>query len=339
MAISRVLLVATALAGMEGCNLGNLFKSSGAACITDANCPSSLECCDGKCQADCSSGGTLVASVTLVTDFVPGYQFDEVQVELDGQPRSLNVTVTFDFLNPLRVGEYGEIAGGRQHEVLVKLASEGAFVVQRTVTFSATSDVTVPVVITRDCEAKACGELETCVAGACANTTCSQLQTQFCPAAECSADADCAGSVACAVGYCYDGMCLEQRQDELCSGSRELDQRCIPGIGCVVKVPECATDVDCSDGIDCTRETCSNGSCDSIRDDSLCAKTTCDPAAQGSDPRTGCTAEPCSADTCLPGPCQTATCVENQCTRTTLCQAEETCCSSGICAISCNDDR
>ena len=336
MPCTRHIVALVLMLGASACNLGNLFKSAGAACITDANCPSSLACCDGTCQADCSSGGSVVASVTLVTDWVPGYQFDAIEVKLDGQARALDVTVTYEFLNPIKIAEYGEVPGGSQHDVSVVLSYRGAQVVQRNVIFSATADVTVAVVITRDCNGVGCSERETCVAGSCVNAICSSLNAQFCPAAECSADADCAGSVPCAVGYCYEGMCLEKRQDALC----DADERCLPTSGCTVKVPECANDNDCTDGIECTREVCdSSQACTSIRDDSLCAKTVCDPTAPGADAKTGCTQAPCSADTCIPGPCETASCVDNKCARVSNCGTGESCCAGNVCATNCNDPR
>src|SRR5699024_7350011 len=138
------------------CDFGSLFQTTGSACVTDANCPGSQFCCSGACQVGCSSGTAFVTSVTVSTDYVPGYEIDRIEVSLDDAHRALDVNVTNELLVPVPIGQFAETAPERQHEVVATLLLNGAVQAERRIIFSAFSDVTIPVVITRDCETRSC---------------------------------------------------------------------------------------------------------------------------------------------------------------------------------------
>lgn len=311
-----------------------IFESTGSPCITDANCPSGQLCCSAVCERDCSSGTSLVASVTVSTDYVPGYEVDQVIVSLDAVNRAVDVNVTNDLITPLAVGQFTELAPERQHELQVVLVLRGEIRARRRLIFSAFNDVTIPVYVTRSCEGRECGADQECEGGRCVSILCSGANPDECPSAVCSVSTDCASIGGCAVPVCIGGVCLQKRDDGACTD----EERCIPGTGCVPRELECDVENDCSDGVGCTHERCEVGRCIITRDDSLCGVTRCDPSSAEADLQTGCTPEPCSADNCVPNPCEVAECSDNRCVRTRLCEATEQCCD-GVCAPNCADLR
>ncbi|MEZ0310869.1 MAG: hypothetical protein ACAI38_03805 [Myxococcota bacterium] len=330
----QLLVLLGLAASSPACNLGSLFESSGAPCLSDANCPDAQVCCDGHCSSDCNRAGTNVLSASLATDFVPGYEFDKIAVELASATRTIDVNAVTELVNPRPIAQFPEIASG-DHRVVIKLLRFDSVVAQRAVTFAVTGDMTVPVILTRDCEGVTCtGAADQCLNGLCVNSACSELNPDACPVAMCAQDDDCAATVTCTHAVCIGGRCLERREDGLC----ESDERCIPGIGCVVAAHECDYEMQCDDLTTCTQERCTDGRCTSQRDDTRCDLTICDPTAKTANAATGCTPAPCSADNCLPAPCETATCENGSCVHTPVCESGQQCCD-GVCAINCDDPR
>ncbi len=141
---------------LAGCNLGKLFKSQGAACLADSNCPGEQVCCSGKCSTDCDIPGSLAVSATLATDYVPGYEFDTVTLQLDNQSRQLAVTPVTELVNPRPIGQFVDVRSGR-HIATLSLTLQGTVAASRTISFSTDADVTVPYVLTRDCTTSNCG--------------------------------------------------------------------------------------------------------------------------------------------------------------------------------------
>ncbi len=329
------LLVLVALAASSSaCNLGALFDSSGAPCLTDANCPDGLVCCDGRCSSDCNRVGTNVLSASLATDFVPGYEFDKISVELASASRIIDVNAVTELVNPRPIAQFPEIASG-EHRVVIKLLRSGSVTAQRAVSVTVSGDLTVPVILTRDCEGVTCtGAADQCLNGLCISSACSELNPDACPVAMCAEDEDCSATVTCTHAVCVGGRCLERREDGLC----ESDERCIPGTGCVVAAHECDHEMECDDLTTCTQERCNGGRCASQRDDTRCNLTICDPTAKTAAAATGCTPAPCSADNCLPAPCETAICEKGACIHTPVCESGQQCCD-GVCAANCNDPR
>lgn len=331
-ALALWLAVAAAVA-VSGCNLGKLFKAEGAACVTDGNCPGGEVCCDGRCANGCGAPGTLVVTATLATDYMPGYEFDAVTVDLDGATAGINVSAVTELVNARAITQFSEVRDG-SHRLTVTLTLANASIAGRIVTFTTTTDVTVPVQITRDCVDVSCDAdaAEQCVGGRCVPYSCSDLQPADCPSAACLSDDDCIAKASCTIGVCISGLCLQRRQDALCGDG----ERCFPDTGCGTAHHECDVEAQCIDFTSCTQERCSDGLCTSTRDDTRCGTTVCDPTAKAADSSTGCTEAPCSSDNCLPGPCETATCDDGQCKHTSVCQSGELCCS-GVCAADCND--
>ncbi len=329
----RLVVLAAALLCCVAVACG-IFDSTGSPCVTDANCPGGQLCCSAVCERDCSSGSALVASVTVSTDYVPGYEVDQIIVSLDAVNRSVDVNVTNDLITPLAVGQFTELAPERQHELQVSLSLRGEIRARRRLIFSAFGDVTIPVYVTRSCEGRECGADQECEGGRCVSILCSGARPEECPPAVCSVNGDCASLGGCATAVCLGGVCLQKRDDGACTD----EERCIPGTGCVPREIECDIENDCTDGVACTHERCEVGRCIITRDDSLCGVTRCDPTSLEADPQTGCTPEPCSADNCVPNPCEVAECSDNRCVRTRLCQGSEQCCD-GVCAPSCSDPR
>ncbi|MEZ0310233.1 MAG: LDL receptor domain-containing protein [Myxococcota bacterium] len=276
-------------AALGSCAISGIFESTGAPCRDDANCPAEQSCCRGHCARTCESGDAVVASVTLSTDFVPGYEFDEVRVELDDDVRAVDANVTAAFFFAAPVGQFFEVAPDREHRVVVALRSAGSTVAERTVAFTPSADVVVPVVLSRDCTEVVCGAADQCLGARCESEQCFGLEPSACLAPLCASDVDCPALVACTRGVCTSGVCLQQRDDSSCGA----DERCLPGVGCMAREVECDDAADCEDNYSCTREGCDRGRCvvtaehASCEDDTICA-----PGAIGVDPVTGCAPRP-----------------------------------------------
>jgi hypothetical protein len=128
----------------------------------------------------------------------------------------------------------------------------------------------------------------------------------------CTGLADCDDGVACTDDACLeDGSCANVPNNDSC-GYLEI---CDPVAGCVPSDDECMSADDCDDGAACTEDACEDGQCanDPIplfcEDEDPCIENeACDPAAEESDPVTGCLAgnetfceqsgEPCMETAC-----------------------------------------
>ncbi len=203
--------------------------------------------------------------MTLSTDFVPGYEFDEVGVVLDQETRTTDANVTGGFFAAAPVGQFFDVTPLVQHTVSLSLRKTGAVVAERSIAFSESTDVIIPVVMSREC----------------AQTSCEALQ--------CSAEDACLGAVACTRGVCTSGICLQRRDDTLCGA----DERCVPGVGCLAREVECEEAAECEDNYLCTRETCERGRCVVTADHASCEDDTiCAPTALEADPVSGCAPRP-----------------------------------------------
>jgi hypothetical protein len=193
---------------------------------------------------------------------------------------------------------------------------------------------------------------------------------------ECTSDLDCNDLVDCTSDSCNPatGTCTHEPMDVVCDDGDACTtgERCDPASGCVM-----GTTTDCSDGIDCTRDTCDpfTGSCSHSADHRLCTPPQlCIPAEgccvtlpctveedcsdgdpcngiERCDPAVGCqpgTAPdcndgiPCTVDTCNPltGACQHAP-DDAVCDNRNPCDGEETCDSAAGCQrgtpVDCSD--
>ncbi len=228
---------------LSGCNVGKLFKADGSACLADTNCPNSQVCCNGSCAKSCGDAGGMAVSTTLATDWVPGYEFDSITVDLDGTQHQVSVNAVTELVNPRPISQFTGIAHGA-HIMTVTLTLAGAPVAARIVDFSASSDIKVPFTLRRTCGGVSCAApYDQCLGGACVSRDCSDLTPANCPSPTCVADSDCTAASTCSIGVCISGVCLSRRQDTMCAA----DQRCIPSTGCTVQHDECDVELECDD--------------------------------------------------------------------------------------------
>jgi len=135
--------------------------------------------------------------------------------------------------------------------------------------------------------------------------------TETCNAGTCEAGTpvDCADGVACTVDSCNEttDSCESTPSDALCDDGLFCDgaETCDAVLGC-----QAGTPVDCTDGVDCTVDSCNEttDSCDQVPDDGFCADGVFCNGSEVCDPVLGCQAggDPCpglfcdeTADTCV----------------------------------------
>lgn len=115
-----------------------------------------------------------------------------------------------------------------------------------------------------------------------------------------------------------------------------MDVSGLPHDGAVAS--ECMGDEECSDGVDCTDDTCGpSGTCMHAEVDTRCAEGEVCIAATGCQPESDCNADDCAdalrvALTCQVGACQ----ADGTCLGETTCAAGESCCGDGTC-MDCDD--
>ncbi|MFT5356005.1 MAG: hypothetical protein ACI9KE_003227 [Polyangiales bacterium] len=190
----------------------------------------------GSCGAEESSHQLRV---DLVTDFLPGSEFDAVRVSIgDGDIRENVdhvVDPSRDYVRGVALGDIRVQA--TEQAIEVDLFQDGVLIIARQVSVIVQSAVTIAtVVITRDCRGVMCpgaGDnplLASCLGGQCADPRCTVETPEFCPVGTCFAAADCAAH-ACAQTTCLTGACLYSPDDGVCApGQRcDLDQDCVDG--------------------------------------------------------------------------------------------------------------
>ena len=277
--------------------------------------------------AGCPSDREL--AVDVQTDFVPGVEFDQIEVTLDGTPAAtLDARDTDSFARRRRVLERSDVPSG-VHTVRVALLNRGAPLVARRVQLAFDRSRVVAITITRDCREVTCpssGATE-CVGRTCVPPTCSTLGEIECPDPVCSRDSECAASVACSEGVCVDGVCLDLPR----TGGCEAGSVCVPERGCVPRatVPDAgpldAGDADASGRVDAA-PTCSPSEvCANLADDDCDGATDCSDTECASSPScascVGVTCPECqtcevASGSCVPadgGPCATGQCWGGSC--------------------------
>lgn len=252
--MTRLLVIAIALT-LSACNLGKLFGSS-AVCSGDSNCPVGEVCCGGTCAPDCDTTQLSVLTATLLTDYVPGYDFDSVVIRLDDEERAFVVNPLSELLSPRAVAQFTDVSNS-SHRVSMTLRLEGAEVGRYADEIEVDGDVTVDVVLPR------LGEFS------------------------CSTVADCVAT-GCATPACIGGQCFAQRNDDACASAERCVGECRP------LATECDNDLQCDDAASCTSERCRNGRCVATPIEGGCsASAECNPSALTADRSSGCTAAPC----------------------------------------------
>lgn len=183
----------------------------------------------------CSSASPHVV-VQLVTDYVPGSDFDGIRVAIGDRTETVAAYVDRSYGRATRVTEL-DLTSSESALMTVALL-DGTSVVQmqpRRVVPLATGVTVVTVLITRDCEGVMCpgaGDAAAiaCVGGRCINPACTPETPDLCPACE----GTCAPSaVACVDTTCRpEGVCFDAPDDTLCEEGEfcAAEDGCIPGV-------------------------------------------------------------------------------------------------------------
>jgi hypothetical protein len=165
------------------------------------------------------------------------------------------------------------------------------------------------------------------------------------------APVDCSDGIDCTVDSCdaLTGGCRSLADSELCTAPAICD----PAEGGCVEPPACAVDVDCDDGIACTRDRCLTefGRCGYEPQDALCDDGYFCTGAEACDPASGCVPGarpgcddgiPCTADNCDNGLDECRNVPDDaRCSDGQFCNGDEVCagalgCVPGV-APSCDD--
>jgi hypothetical protein len=238
-------------------------------------------------------------AVGLQTDFVPGIEFDDVRVELDGVEAARRaVDVDDSFARPTTLLERTDVAPGRRR-IRVALLLDDTEIVRRTVEIPLRDRYLATVVITRSCREVSCpgpgdsADESSCSGGVCVRPDCGTEGAPACPDPQCSATRACeASSTSCVAPVCVEGLCLELPRVGACSA----EEICVPGTGCVLRpseTPDAGVPLDAVI-VECTTD------------------------AQ-----------------CTAGACEDARCIDGACVATSRCAVGESCCGGGVCAVDC----
>lgn len=250
----------------------------------------------------CSCGEGTELLVDFRTDMIPGVEFDSIEVRADGADAPpVSAAAGEDFASPRRVATFDTLAPGvRMLQVQLFLADRP--LLRRRVHVELRGRTVVLVVITRDCRGVSCpgsGRVTDteCLGGRCVSPECIAGDPEACGPPECMAAGDCIAGADCIDPVCEQGVCLDLPRERACGAG----EYCDPEAGCraLPVAGDAGMDVDAG---------------------------TIGDAGPG-----------CSPETCVAVGCETASCVGETCMRATTCADGETCCTSGICALSCDE--
>jgi hypothetical protein len=264
----------------------------------------------------CGGAEAVNLFVELRTDLVPGVEFVAVRTTLESEGRSEMQPVFRGppYLEAQRVAELSMLAPGPRTVRVDLLDGDGEAVATRSFRLEQEEDFVVTALVTRDCAGMDCS----CLGGQCTSPDCVTGEEPSCPAAECTADADCPATAGCATGRCQQGRCVSEPDDAQCSA----DAYCNPEMGCITL--ECEEDADCTPSSACAVVTCVAGRCSNEPDDGLCA------ADERCDTSEGCVGTECveDADCAPPSACAVGSCDAGRCAYgpdDALCDARERC--------------
>lgn len=179
------------------------------------------------------SGGDNTLRVDLITDLVPGFEFDRLRVVRETDTQMLDVTSDMGFIEGQRVALFESLTSGTQ-TVDVELLLEGEPVVSRRVIAQVRGATAATAVITRDCRGVMCPDSgaspseSACLGGRCVDPACTPETPEFCPEAECAVDEDCPAMNACSRARCDEGACL-YTSERVCDEGAFCD----PERGCI----------------------------------------------------------------------------------------------------------
>ncbi|MFK7999681.1 MAG: CRTAC1 family protein [Polyangiales bacterium] len=157
--------------------------------------------------AACSGEQALFVDVR--TDFIPGLDFDEIEVQLDNgsvAPIRADASSSGDYVMGLRIGSFADLAPGT-HGLTAQLRRGSTLVIERSVSITYDSDQAVAtIVITRSCLGVTCDTegAPSCLGGSCVDERCTEETPEFCPPAMCECTPSACEDAICAAG----GACL-----------------------------------------------------------------------------------------------------------------------------------
>lgn len=304
----------------------------------------------------CQTSGALL-QVAVQTDYVPGEEFDTVDVALvEGATivagEEHPVEPGRSYVAPQRVATFEGLDIGTLRLRVILREADGREVIRREVRVDFAGDSSITVVLDRACQGVVCDAGFACVNGACVDERCSPETPDSCDSS-CDEDADCASDNECTTAACVAGSCFRQTDDALCAAGQ-----CDFALGCSRNF--------CESAADCFGGPRQQASCV----DSACTYF-CDPGFANCDASSGCETDlrtptncggcgiacgegqVCSAGTCVEG-CAEAeedcagSCVNND-TDVVHCGAcGERCadasgasaiCAAGSCGIRCDEGR
>ncbi len=181
----------------------------------------------------CSDGIEL--GIDLKTDLVPQVEFTQVEVTLTNRRdvRLTNIPSEASFDRPATVAEFTDLEPDSARVLLVRLLDrDGQEVVSNTYRIDHQTDLSIPVVFTRDCRGVMCplapGDPAGCLGGQCVDETCRTGTEPSCPEPECAEPSDCPALSACAAAQCQGGLCV-YFSDDIC----DPGEYCAPETGCL----------------------------------------------------------------------------------------------------------
>lgn len=172
--------------------------------------------------------------VDVKTDLVPGVEFVAAVVQIEhagGSTReSAPALRSEDWLEGLRVAEFGDVAAGPVTGTVALLDGDGRSVAERPLSLTVSGDTGVTIIITRSCVGVSCpGGESACFAGGCVDPGCVSSVPGSCGEARCVANISCGLPSGCRVPTCVAGACLISIDDSICAAG----ERCDPDRGCV----------------------------------------------------------------------------------------------------------
>lgn len=173
-----------------------------------------------------AAGCEPVAAVTvdLHSDFVPGAEFDTVEVTIDGTAHTTPADPDVDYLAGVRLGSIDITPG--PHSIRVALLWRSRSVISRTFELTIRDAAVISTWLVHSCLNADCAPLE-CDGGRCVEPSCEPGDPCASPA--CMRDSDCASGAACGAPRCDDGSCLFVPLVGACAAS----EYCDPMRGCV----------------------------------------------------------------------------------------------------------
>jgi hypothetical protein len=249
----------------------------------------------------CGDGPAVL--VDLRTDYVPGIEFDSVEVGLTPAGAATEMSITSgaamgdDFLVGRRVAEYpGELPHGPALLRVRLLSPERALVAERRVRLDIQGALGVTVAITRNCSGVTCPqagdapEATECLGGGCVRPECSSLNPGACGSPQCESDGECSPAASCALGRCIEGFCFFAE----IPGSCAAGEYCHPERGCTdFAMPdggpgECVEGASCVVGCESGTTRCTDAGSTCVVDGIAAAGTTCRAAASSCDEAESC---------------------------------------------------